>query len=47
MWQNWINFILGIIIFVCAIANVEITWLYWALGLIVAILGIWGGVSKK
>ncbi len=47
MWQNWINFIIGIIIFIAALAKVEANWIYWLGGIIVAILGLWGGLSKK
>jgi len=46
MWQNWINFILGIIIFIAALANVSANWIYWLGGLLIAILGLWGGLSK-
>ena len=46
MWQSWINFILGIIIFIAALANVSASWIYWLGGLLIAIFGLWGGLSK-
>ncbi len=49
MWQSWISFILGLIIFFVAILTkdlMSVKWILWLGGLLIAIFGLWGGLSK-
>ena len=48
MWQAWVNFVIGLIIFIVALFVPQApNWIYWLGGLIVAVLSIWQALSKK
>ena len=47
MWQDWVNFIIGVIIFVAALAGAQSSWIYWLGGLLVAIFAVWSALAKQ
>jgi hypothetical protein len=47
MWQLWITFILGIILFIVGLAKFQGIWLFWLGGLLVALFSLWGVLAKK
>ncbi len=47
MWQDWVNFILGVIIFVAALAGVEAKFIFWLGGLLVAFFSVWSALAKQ
>ncbi len=48
MWQAWVNFILGALIFLVAIfVESPPTWIYWIGGLLIAIISLFQAIGKK
>jgi hypothetical protein len=46
MWQEWINFILGIIVLIFAYSGAGATWLAIA-GVLIVIFSLWGALGSK
>ncbi len=47
MWQDWVNFVIGVIIFVAALAGVGSNVIFWLGGLLVAIFSVWSALAKQ
>ena len=47
MWQDWVNFIIGVIIFVAALAGAQSSWIFWLGGLLVAFFSVWSALAKQ
>jgi hypothetical protein len=46
MWQDWVNFILGIVLLAVAYAGAGTTWIA-VVGVLIIIFSLWGALSTK
>lgn len=47
MWQDWVNFIIGVIIFVAAVVGAQSHIIFWLGGLLVAFFSVWSALAKQ
>jgi VanZ family protein len=46
MWQDWVNFVLGILLLVIAYSTASATWIA-IVGVLVIIFSLWGALGTK